>query len=206
MKLFLILALSVASSQGLFLRHVQNHFQKKWDTITGWWEGEQEPQSPEVKENFVKTPHRKYKDDISYYYDTTSTTTPRTTTSTTPEANYYETTSTTTPTTITSDDKISQYYTSSTTTKRTSKIPTTPRTTTTSTTYTRPITSSITTITRQTQGTKSGSRKPRCRTVDKRVPREDCKDLETCDDLLGTCKSVNVCERFYVSVRAATCD
>ena len=89
MKVFLVLALSLASSQGLFLRHVQDHFQNKWDTIRGWWSSQEEPQ-PQVAETLaeINQPERQYKDETSYYYDTTpsitTTTSPNITTPSTP--------------------------------------------------------------------------------------------------------------------------
>ena len=96
MKVFLILALCLASSQGLFLRHFQN----KWDTISGWWAGGQEEPQPQLTETLGETddseiilPERQYKDDTSYYYETTSSTISTSTSTTTTAA---ETTTVTT--------------------------------------------------------------------------------------------------------------
>ena len=38
------------------------------------------------------------------------------------------------------------------------------------------------------------------------IPRDQCKELETCADPLADCKTVTVCERFYTSVRKISCD
>ena len=103
MKVFLILALCLASSQGLFLRHFQN----KWDTISGWWAGGEEEPQPQLTETLGETedseiilPERQYKDDTSYYYETTSTSsTISTSTSTTTTAAETTTVTTTVSTT-----------------------------------------------------------------------------------------------------------
>ena len=80
MKVFIFLLLGLASSQGLFLRHFQN----KWDTITGWWAAQEQPQVTETlaerEDPEINLPERIYKDETSYYYNTTSTPTGDTTT------------------------------------------------------------------------------------------------------------------------------